>query len=659
MEQRRATEKVYEWVPASNGTIPPGAVVGGHEPGRDLYVCRATYHDGVHPGKLVGNCCSIGWGGREITLPNYEVLVSSVPSSLQWVPASNGAVPSNAVVGGHEPGRDLYVCRAAYHGGVHPGKLVGNCCNIGWGGREIMLLNYEVLVCALSPDGSHHTPTFYVSKDDLIVKYGQGIDIVNGGTFPSIFSSFPTPIPVGSPTPEKKSEVTIVNSVDEYKNSVTAEASLGGKYKDFSLNAKGSWVSKQSKNTQAVVVLASGWQIGQTFQPDFSKAVLNVNLSAFTSYSEFIARYGSHFIGGCITGASYVATYTMECKTNSDAETLSANVNAAVEGSNWGVNLSVSITNARESSGIQSKIKYDHHAIGWTAPTLQLNNPAESLDNNIKSFDRLTPEQLSNPVAYICYDWRMIPAIRACKWGKDPDINMLAVQQNLPYIMDAYQELSYVGTLAETALDNLQYRGEQDRQTLIGLKGTMNQLCLKLLSFSARDVAELNVGDFSQKYNGEILLQQITDIMLGWKYRVQIWTLKKTKGLIGTQFYGNLWLEAFNKEGEPQGKRIVIWSTDRDHTVKLKMNTRNWIRKDKQFFFETVAKVKETAYIQLSGELRERGGLSERDPSKGETRISLKDILKATQQKQPMSISFVLKNFHNVEVNCIIRGDVI
>jgi hypothetical protein len=136
----------YGWRQASGGGIPAGALKGGQEPDRDLYVCRGAYEGGVHPGKLVGQACNIGYWGREISLPDYEMLISAAPSSLQWVPTSNGAVPPGAVVGGHEPGRDLYVCRAEYQGGVHPGKLVeGHACCIGWGGEEKYFGDYEVL----------------------------------------------------------------------------------------------------------------------------------------------------------------------------------------------------------------------------------------------------------------------------------------------------------------------------------------------------------------------------------------------------------------------------------------------------------------------------------------------------------------------------------
>ncbi len=63
------------WIAASNGRIPLGAVRVGYERGEDLYICRATHRDGLHPGKVVGSNCNFGWGGQEILKPNYEVLV--------------------------------------------------------------------------------------------------------------------------------------------------------------------------------------------------------------------------------------------------------------------------------------------------------------------------------------------------------------------------------------------------------------------------------------------------------------------------------------------------------------------------------------------------------------------------------------------------------
>lgn len=63
------------WVRESNGNVPPGAFEGGRESQRTLYVCRGSYTNGVHPGKVVDHACNIAWGGREPHLQDYEVLV--------------------------------------------------------------------------------------------------------------------------------------------------------------------------------------------------------------------------------------------------------------------------------------------------------------------------------------------------------------------------------------------------------------------------------------------------------------------------------------------------------------------------------------------------------------------------------------------------------
>jgi hypothetical protein len=140
-----SAQAALQWVPAANGQVPPGAVIGGAEPGRQLPVCRAPFQNGIHPGKLVARNCNIGWGGKEITIGKYEVLVAP-PAEIRWLPAANGQVPPGAVIGGKEPGRQLPVCRAPYQNGMHPGKLVAKNCNIGWGGKEITLNRYEVMV---------------------------------------------------------------------------------------------------------------------------------------------------------------------------------------------------------------------------------------------------------------------------------------------------------------------------------------------------------------------------------------------------------------------------------------------------------------------------------------------------------------------------------
>jgi DM9 repeat len=137
------------WVKDSDGQIDSAARPAGHEAnGQRFFVCKARFNGGVHPGKIrMGfDGCHIGWGGHEHSVSDYWVYVGEG----RWVDGGPGAdVPHGAVHGGHEAdGRQLFVCRAEYNGSLDPGKVGVSTggCNIGWGGREISLHDYEVLV---------------------------------------------------------------------------------------------------------------------------------------------------------------------------------------------------------------------------------------------------------------------------------------------------------------------------------------------------------------------------------------------------------------------------------------------------------------------------------------------------------------------------------
>jgi hypothetical protein len=129
------------WV-AYNSPSASRAFLGGSEAGKGLAICRAAFQGGVHPGKVVNGKCNIGWGGREYTIAVYEVLVSN-NAKLAW---AAGPEAARMVQGGQENGKGLYVCRAAYQNGFHPGKIVNGKCNFGWGGGEIIMPSFQVLV---------------------------------------------------------------------------------------------------------------------------------------------------------------------------------------------------------------------------------------------------------------------------------------------------------------------------------------------------------------------------------------------------------------------------------------------------------------------------------------------------------------------------------
>jgi hypothetical protein len=132
------------WVPVTDGVLPDGVFIGGQEPDRPLAVCRAEHADGLHPGKVVGRRCNIGFNGREIEVHTFEVLVDG--EGLVWEAARKGEEVVGAFEGGWEGDVPLPVCRAELNRGLHPGKLLEGRCHIGYGGYEHTKTVYDVLV---------------------------------------------------------------------------------------------------------------------------------------------------------------------------------------------------------------------------------------------------------------------------------------------------------------------------------------------------------------------------------------------------------------------------------------------------------------------------------------------------------------------------------
>lgn len=146
-EVLRARGGSPRWSPLSGG-LPRGAYQASVYDGRPGYVCRGSHAGGLHPGKVVAGRCNIGYGGKELRLSRYQVLLEPPrgppppPPGLSW--QSPGT--AGAVVAGREGSRNLVVCRGRHKSEWHPGKVVAGRCNIGYGGREILTTSYQVLV---------------------------------------------------------------------------------------------------------------------------------------------------------------------------------------------------------------------------------------------------------------------------------------------------------------------------------------------------------------------------------------------------------------------------------------------------------------------------------------------------------------------------------
>jgi Protein of unknown function (DUF3421) len=186
-------------------------------PKTPLYSCRGGSAEGLQTqiGKYTPGStgCEIGYGGVELTVPDFEFLVTS------WQAETGGVVPSNAVQGGSEapaPGSSirlpLYYCRGKIGsphsrppltpvslqlGRIRPG--LGGCL-VPYSGTELLLGEYDVLV-ALNPA----MPLAVVSAINGFVpqdaiRAGTDADgtplyiclaVFNGGSFPGkLHSSF-------------------------------------------------------------------------------------------------------------------------------------------------------------------------------------------------------------------------------------------------------------------------------------------------------------------------------------------------------------------------------------------------------------------------------------------------------------------------------------
>jgi len=158
----RSGPTFYRWQPASNGSVPPGAVIGGYssvrsQPGTTAvsygtayYVCRAEFKGSLFPGKVVARNCNFSAAtGKETLASSYEVLTAqSGEYSLDW--QRSGTPPANALVGGRW-GQDLYLCQLPYAGGLHPGWAIPAAngqyvCYIGWNGKDVILPRFSYLV---------------------------------------------------------------------------------------------------------------------------------------------------------------------------------------------------------------------------------------------------------------------------------------------------------------------------------------------------------------------------------------------------------------------------------------------------------------------------------------------------------------------------------
>ncbi|XP_046747824.1 natterin-3-like [Diprion similis] len=140
----------YKWVPYTGmrATLPGMICAGRDADGASLVVGRAIHNGDVLPAKAKPEhaVAYVAYGGQEHEKRQFEILM---PADFHWVADRNGQVPYGAVESGTtNNGEKLYVGRGYQQGTPTVGKIHPShgCLYVPFGGREVALREYEVLV---------------------------------------------------------------------------------------------------------------------------------------------------------------------------------------------------------------------------------------------------------------------------------------------------------------------------------------------------------------------------------------------------------------------------------------------------------------------------------------------------------------------------------
>ncbi|KAM7342823.1 uncharacterized protein ACRADG_010104 [Cochliomyia hominivorax] len=158
----------YTWQPCFGANIPPNAIKAGETVANSepLFIGRGHYGNSLVVGKIQPShaCLYVPFGGKEVKLDKYEILVyggaaatENVPEEgdlikfedYKWIHSSAYAsVPPNAVIGGNDVDGDMiYVGRAFHEGDMLVAKVIPakQIAFVSFRGAEIPKDHFEIL----------------------------------------------------------------------------------------------------------------------------------------------------------------------------------------------------------------------------------------------------------------------------------------------------------------------------------------------------------------------------------------------------------------------------------------------------------------------------------------------------------------------------------
>ena len=142
----------FQWIGSANGHAPAGAVLAGNDKsGEAHYIGRAHHSGSLTPGKIHKSheCLYIGYGGHEVAIRQYEVLVAQQRCEVQWIHCeAYMPIPHGAILAGNDvDGSPIFVGRAHHESDHLVAKVIPDkqIAYVSYDGREIPKHNFEVL----------------------------------------------------------------------------------------------------------------------------------------------------------------------------------------------------------------------------------------------------------------------------------------------------------------------------------------------------------------------------------------------------------------------------------------------------------------------------------------------------------------------------------
>lgn len=132
--------RFVDWVSASS-KLPNNALIVGHAAdNRPLFLCAAVVGTAIYPGKTwsADQPCIYSDGQSELRAGVNAYAIATTTLSIAWMPAASTPRDKLIPVGAAAGGRTLYLCRAPFAKGIHPGRIddATGGCTVSHGGRS-------------------------------------------------------------------------------------------------------------------------------------------------------------------------------------------------------------------------------------------------------------------------------------------------------------------------------------------------------------------------------------------------------------------------------------------------------------------------------------------------------------------------------------------